>query len=46
MDKVMAKDKTELVKGTLEMLILRVLTRGEMHGWASRRKFSNGRVRC
>jgi PadR family transcriptional regulator PadR len=29
----MAKEKTELVKGTLEMLILRVLTRGEMHGW-------------
>jgi|SRR5215471_5076250 len=29
----MAKDKTELVKGTLEMLILRVLTHGEMHGW-------------
>lgn len=29
----MAKDKTELVKGTLEMLILRVLSRGEMHGW-------------
>src|ERR1041384_8110141 len=29
----MAKERTELVKGTLEMLILRVLTRGEMHGW-------------
>lgn len=29
----MAQEKTELVKGTLEMLILRVLTRGEMHGW-------------
>ena len=29
----MAKEKTELVKGTLEMLILRVLARGEMHGW-------------
>jgi PadR family transcriptional regulator, regulatory protein PadR len=29
----MAKQRTELVKGTLEMLILRVLTRGEMHGW-------------
>lgn len=29
----MAKDKTELVKGTLEMLILRVLSRGDMHGW-------------
>ena len=29
----MANEKTELVKGTLEMLILRVLTRGPMHGW-------------
>src|SRR5688572_2335511 len=29
----MANAKTELVKGTLDMLILRVLTRGEMHGW-------------
>ena len=29
----MTNEKTELVKGTLEMLILRVLTRGEMHGW-------------
>ena len=29
----MAKDRTELVKGTLEMLILRVVSRGEMHGW-------------
>src|SRR5688500_444633 len=29
----MANEKTELVKATLEMLILRVLTRGEMHGW-------------
>lgn len=29
----MADEKTELVKGTLEMLILRVLTRGDMHGW-------------
>ncbi len=29
----MTKDKVELVKGTLEMLILRVLTRGDMHGW-------------
>jgi PadR family transcriptional regulator PadR len=33
MDKTMAKEKTELVKGTLEMLVLRVLARGEMHGW-------------
>jgi PadR family transcriptional regulator PadR len=29
----MSKSKTELVKGTLEMLVLRVLSRGEMHGW-------------
>lgn len=29
----MASEKTELVKGTLEMLVLRVLARGEMHGW-------------
>lgn len=29
----MAKKKTDLVKGTLEMLILRVLARAEMHGW-------------
>jgi PadR family transcriptional regulator, regulatory protein PadR len=28
-----AKGKTDLVKGTLEMLILRVLSREEMHGW-------------
>ena len=33
MEEAMAKDKTELVKGTLEMLVLRVLSRGEMHGW-------------
>src|SRR5258706_2636803 len=25
--------KTELLQGTLDMLILRVLSRGEMHGW-------------
>ncbi|PTY02848.1 PadR family transcriptional regulator [Opitutaceae bacterium EW11] len=31
----MAKDdfKTDLLQGTLDMLILRVLSRGEMHGW-------------
>jgi PadR family transcriptional regulator, regulatory protein PadR len=29
----MANERTELVKGTLEMLILRVLSRAEMHGW-------------
>jgi PadR family transcriptional regulator, regulatory protein PadR len=26
-------DKIDLLQGTLDMLILRVLTRGEMHGW-------------
>jgi transcriptional regulator len=26
-------DKTELLPGTLDMLILRVLSRGELHGW-------------
>jgi transcriptional regulator len=25
--------KTDLIQGTLDMLILRVLDRGEMHGW-------------
>ena len=25
--------KTDLLQGTLDMLILRVLSRGEMHGW-------------
>ncbi|MEO6568536.1 MAG: PadR family transcriptional regulator [Opitutaceae bacterium] len=25
--------KTDLLQGTLDMLILRVLNRGEMHGW-------------
>jgi transcriptional regulator len=34
----MTKEKTELVKGTLEMLILRVLMRGEMHGWGIARR--------
>jgi PadR family transcriptional regulator PadR len=26
-------NKTELLQGTLDMLILRVLSRGDMHGW-------------
>jgi hypothetical protein len=26
-------DKIDLLQGTLDMLILRVLARGEMHGW-------------
>src|SRR6266700_2708719 len=32
---IMAKDdlKTDLLQGTLDMLVLRVLNRGEMHGW-------------
>src|SRR5215216_662524 len=32
---IMAKPdfKTDLLQGTLDMLILRVLNRGEMHGW-------------
>jgi transcriptional regulator len=25
--------KTDLLQGTLDMLVLRVLSRGEMHGW-------------
>jgi|SRR5450432_85091 PadR family transcriptional regulator, regulatory protein PadR len=25
--------KTDLLQGTLDMLVLRVLTRGELHGW-------------
>jgi transcriptional regulator len=25
--------KTDLIQGTLDMLVLRVLTRGELHGW-------------
>jgi len=29
----MEKDKGELVQGTLDMLILKTLTRGPMHGW-------------
>jgi PadR family transcriptional regulator PadR len=26
-------DKSDLVPGTLDMLVLRVLSRGELHGW-------------
>jgi PadR family transcriptional regulator PadR len=25
--------KTELIQGTLDMLVLRILSRGELHGW-------------
>jgi PadR family transcriptional regulator PadR len=31
-------DRTELVPGTLEMLVLRVLTHGRMHGYAIARR--------
>lgn len=30
----MNKDRTELLQGTLDLLILRTLIRGPMHGWA------------
>ena len=30
--------KTDLVQGTLDMLVLRVLSRGEMHGWGITQK--------
>src|SRR5580658_10036645 len=33
----MAK-KSELLQGTLDMLVLRVLTRGELHGWGITQK--------
>lgn len=26
-------EKTDLMKGTLDMMVLRVLSRGELHGW-------------
>jgi transcriptional regulator len=29
----MGRDKGELVQGTLDMLILKTLSRGSMHGW-------------
>ena len=29
----LSPDKTDLLYGTLDMLVLRVLSRGEMHGW-------------
>jgi PadR family transcriptional regulator PadR len=31
-------EKTELVRGTLDMLVLRVLSRGELHGWGITQK--------
>lgn len=30
--------KTELVQGTLDMLVLRILQRGELHGWGITQK--------
>jgi len=30
--------KTDLVQGTLDMLVLRVLSRGELHGWGITQK--------
>ena len=30
----MNKDRTDLLQGTLDLLILRTLMRGTMHGWA------------
>src|SRR5678816_1499200 len=30
--------KTELLPGTLDMLVLRVLSRGELHGWGITQK--------
>jgi PadR family transcriptional regulator, regulatory protein PadR len=33
MSKEKAVSKIDLLQGTLDMLILRVLARGEMHGW-------------
>jgi transcriptional regulator len=30
--------KTELLQGTLDMLVLRVLSRGELHGWGITQK--------
>ncbi|HEX2855021.1 MAG TPA: PadR family transcriptional regulator [Opitutaceae bacterium] len=31
-------EKTELVRGTLDMLVLRVLYRGKLHGWGINQK--------
>lgn len=32
------KQKTDLLQGTLDMLVLRVLSRGELHGWGITQK--------
>lgn len=32
------REKTDLLKGTLDMLVLRVLDRGELHGWGITQK--------
>ncbi len=34
----MARAKCELFQGTLDMLVLRVLSRGELHGWGITQK--------
>lgn len=33
--------KTDLLQGTLDMLILQVLTRGELHGWGITQKLEH-----
>jgi transcriptional regulator len=34
--------KTDLLQGTLDMLILRVLSRGDMHGWGIADRIAQG----
>jgi len=34
----MMTQKTDLLKGTLDMLVLRILSRGELHGWGITQK--------
>ena len=34
----MAISTDELVRGTLDLLVLRTLRRGAMHGWAGKRE--------
>jgi len=33
--------KNELIQGTLDMLVLRILDRGEMHGWGIAERIGN-----
>ena len=35
--------KTDLLQGTLDMMILRVLSRGELHGWGITQNWRNSR---